>query len=89
MVRKIDPSDYHIRQKGNPALHQNLEWYATERDNMIGVVVFDLVDKDYSWVTLVREDGTGPYVYHQGHVSYPTQKEATTDLLYVLKYWEP
>jgi hypothetical protein len=35
---------------GHPALHRELMWYATDDDAVIGVVILDLVDRDYSWV---------------------------------------
>ena len=41
---------------GDPRLHRELMWYATEDDAVLGVVILDLVDKDYSWVVLTEND---------------------------------
>ena len=39
-----------LRKPAGPALHRDLMWYATDDDAVLGVVILDLVDKDYSWV---------------------------------------
>jgi len=33
-----------------------LIWYATDDDAVLGVVILDLADKDYSWVVLTEND---------------------------------
>lgn len=59
-MRRVDASDYDIRRTGHPLLHRNLAWYATDDDRVLGVVIEDLVDHDYSWVVLTQnEQGPG------------------------------
>jgi hypothetical protein len=50
MIRQVDKSHYNIPASGDPRLHRELTWYATDDDAVLGVVILDLVDKDYSWV---------------------------------------
>jgi hypothetical protein len=53
MIRQVDKSHYNIPIPGNPMLHRELAWYATDDDAVIGVVILDLAYKDYSWAALV------------------------------------
>ena len=78
MIKKINPNHYDIPMKGNSMLHRNLEWYATEDDKVLGVVLLDLIDKDYSWVVLTDspEDTPGFCAVHMD-ASLPSQDEAT------------
>ena len=56
MIRQVDKSRFNIPTSGHPKLHRELMWYATNDDAVLGVVVLDLVDKDYSWVVLTEND---------------------------------
>jgi len=77
-IRKIDPKHYNIPRMGSPILHQNLEWYATSDDKVLGVVILDLVDKDYSWVVLTdTPEDTPGYCCVNMAASLRTQDEAT------------
>ncbi len=44
MIRQVDKSSYNIPMSGDPRLHHELMWYATDDD------------KDYSWVVLTEND---------------------------------
>ena len=56
MIRQVDKSRYNIPMSGDPRLHHELMWYATDEDADPGVVILDLVDKDCSWVVLTEND---------------------------------
>ena len=59
-----------------PATHAKmyceLEWYATDNDRLLGTVVLDKTDQDYSWVILSR-DAQGKYRAAALEASLPTQ----------------
>lgn len=77
-VRKTEKSKYCIPMSGHPLLHRELTWYATDHDEVLGVVILDLVDHDFSWVALVeKEDG---YRAVQCKASLPSIEEATREL---------
>jgi hypothetical protein len=50
MIRQVEKSRFNVPMSGHPRLHRELTWYATDDDAVLGVVILDLVDKDYSWV---------------------------------------
>ena len=77
MIRQVDKSRFNIPMSGYPELHRELMWYATEDDAVLGVVVLDLVDKDYSWVVLTQ--GPGFTAIDIG-ASLPTENDATAAL---------
>ena len=56
MIRQVDKSRFNIPMSGHPKLHRELMWYATDDDVVLGVVILDLVDKNYSWVVLTEND---------------------------------
>ena len=77
MIRK---SHYNIPLSDDPRLHRELMWYASEDDTVLGVVVLDLVDKDYSWVVLTENDqGPGFSAIDLG-TSLPSEDDATAAL---------
>ena len=43
---------YPVPWRGHPMLHQEIGWYATDDDRVLGVLIRDKVDDDYSWVLL-------------------------------------
>ena len=77
MIRQVDKSRFNIPMSGYPELHRELMWYATEDDAVLGVVVLDLVDKDYSWVVLTQ--GPGFTAIDIG-ASLPSEDDATAAL---------
>jgi hypothetical protein len=67
MIKSVDPCDYHIPMQGSP-YHQNLAWYATKDDAVLGVLIRDRVDNDFSWVVLTQNDqGPGYTAVNLGH----------------------
>jgi len=79
MIKPIDVATYNIQFHGNPAFHQNVAWYATTDDRIVGVVVRDLVDNDYSWVKLIQ-DADGNYTVADLDASLDTVEQATAEL---------
>jgi hypothetical protein len=56
MIRQVDKSLFNIPLSSHPERHRELMWYATEDDAVLGVVILDLIDKNYSWVVLTEND---------------------------------
>ena len=77
-IKTINPAHYNIPRMGSPVLHRNLEWYGTIDNKVLGVVILDLIDKDYSWVVLTdTPEETPGYCCVNMEASLPTQAEAT------------
>jgi len=90
-MKTIDPQRFKIPAMGSPHIHRNLEWWATDNEQAIGVVILDLVDHDYSWVMLTTEDqddegdGLGLFrAVNLGH-SLKTENEAREQLFAAMK----
>ena len=80
MIRQVDKSRFNIPIPGNPMLHRELMWYATDDDAVLGVVILDLVDKDYSWVVLTENDQGPGYIAIDMGALLPTEDDATAAL---------
>lgn len=80
MIRNTDKSKYHIPNSGHPLLHQELAWYATDDDAVLGVIILDLVDHDFSWVVLTENDQGPGYTAIDLETSLPTMAAATAAL---------
>jgi hypothetical protein len=76
----IRKSHYNIPLSDDPRLHRELMWYATEDNAVLGVVILDLVDKDYSWVVLTENDQGPGYTAIDMGASLPTEEDATAAL---------
>ena len=79
MIRQVEKSNYHIPMSAT-RLHRELTWYATEDDVVLGVVILDLVDKDYSWVALTQSDRSVGYAAADIGETLPTEEDATAAL---------
>ena len=80
MIHQTAKARFHIPMSGHPALHRELMWYATDDDAVIGVVILDLVDRDYSWVVLTENSqGPGFSAIDLG-TSHPSEDDATAAL---------
>jgi hypothetical protein len=79
MIHQTSKTRFHIPMSGRPDLHRELAWYATDDDAVIGVVILDLVDKDYSWVVLTENEGPGFGAIELG-TSLPSEDDATAAL---------
>ena len=85
-IKSVDPNKYHIAARGSIWLHQNLAWFATEDDAVLGVVVLDKVDNDFSWVVMTENNqGPGFTAIDMG-VSLPTEGAATQALLNAMQH---
>jgi len=83
-LRKVDGDAYNIPMRGQPGVHRNLEWWASDDDRVLGTVILDLIDKDYSWVVFTQNDqGPGYTAVDVGH-SHPTQENAIFTLHYTM-----
>ena len=80
MIRQVDKSRFNIPIPGNPMLHRELTWYATDGDAVIGVVILDLAYKDYSWAVLTQSDRVLGYTATDMDQSLPTEEDATAAL---------
>jgi hypothetical protein len=40
------------RLAGHPLLHHEVAWYATDDDKLLGIIIRDKVDNDFSWVVM-------------------------------------
>jgi hypothetical protein len=85
MIRQVDKSRFNIPMSGHPELHRELMWYATDDDAVLGVVILDLVDKDYSWVVLTQSGQAAGYTTSDMGVSLPTEDDATAVLHDVMR----
>ena len=56
------------------------EWWVDIDERVLGVVVLDLTDKDWSWVVLGRDE-VGKFRFVDLKVSLHTQQEARRQLL--------
>ena len=80
MIRQVDKSRFNIPMSGHPELHRELMWYATDDDAVLGVVILDLVDKDYSWIVLTENDQGAGFTMIEIGASLPTEDDATAAL---------
>ena len=92
-----DKQKYNIPLCDNPQLHEELAWYRTADDRVLGVVVRDRFDNDFGWVVLTRASGVerGPFsgpelppdAYREVDVavSRPSAAAATNELHAVMR----
>ena len=79
-IRAVDKHRYNIPKSGDPRLHEELGWYATDNDTVLGVVIRDRVDDNFSWLMLTcNEQGPGYTAIDLG-ASLPTREAATRAL---------
>jgi hypothetical protein len=65
------PSAYHVSQE--------VEWFADDKENVLGIVLLDLVDEDWVWMILGR-DGNGLFRAIEVEPCVPTREKAREDL---------
>jgi hypothetical protein len=80
MIRQVDKSHFTTSMSSHPKLHRELMWYATDDDAVLGVVILDLVNKDYSWAVLTENDQGPGYTAIDMGVLFPTEEDATAAL---------
>ena len=77
-IRAVDKLQH--PKSGDPRLHEELGWYATDNDTVLGVVIRDRVDDNFSWLMLTcNEQGPGYTAIDLG-ASLPTQRGGNTGL---------
>jgi hypothetical protein len=88
----LDKRKYIIPLCGSPQLHEELAWYRTDDDRVLGVVIRDRFDNDFGWVVLTQAAGVervmfgGPELPPEAYravdvaVSRPNVALATTEL---------
>ena len=54
-IRSVQKASYAVPWTGDPRLHEEVMWYATSDDRVLGVVIRDRVDNDFGWVVLTRD----------------------------------
>jgi hypothetical protein len=55
MIKTLENLDaYRTGMRGSPRLHEEMAWYATEDDRVLGIIVRNRIDDDYGWVVLCR-----------------------------------
>lgn len=83
-IRPVDSKRYFIPMSGDPRLHRELQWYATQDDAVLGVLILDLVDLDFSWVVLTQNNANdappGAYSGIDLDHSLPSREAATQAL---------
>jgi hypothetical protein len=80
MIHQVDKSRFNIPMSGHPMLHRELSWYASEDDAVLGVVILDLADKDFSWVVLTENDQGPGYTAIDIGASHLSEDDATAAL---------
>jgi hypothetical protein len=54
-LRRIDPRTYAIARCGDTSkLYEELMWFATADDRLLGMILRDKMDADYSWLVFAR-----------------------------------
>jgi hypothetical protein len=81
MIRQVDKFRFNIPASGHPELHRELRWYATDDDTVLGVVILDLAEKDFSWVVLTENDQGPGYTAIDIGASHLSEDDATAALL--------
>ena len=94
MIRRLPKDEYGHKfygvPHGNPALHDELEWYATDDNKILGVVILDLIDNDFSWVIMTQNEQGPGFTAVDVEASLPSQYIARTKLHLAMenKEWE-
>jgi hypothetical protein len=81
-IRAVEKKNYRIAGLTEPWLHEELAYFATGGDTVVGVLIRDQVDHDYGYVILIKEpqndelDGSGLYRCVNLIYSIPAADEA-------------
>jgi hypothetical protein len=78
MIKQVEKSDYIIPMSGSRRLHHELAWFATDDDLVLGALIRDKVDNDFSWVVLI-DQGAG-YACVESGTDHPTVSSAKDKL---------
>jgi hypothetical protein len=80
MIRPTNKTQYDIRQSGHPMLHEELEWYVDDNYAVLGVLIRDKIDDDFSWVVLTQNKQGPGFTAVDQQASLPTPKDARVAL---------
>lgn len=83
--KKFDAYVLHTRNPIISDIAEELEWYSTEDETILGVILLDLIDKDFSAVAL-GPDESGKYRAFNLKASMATPEEARTWIISVLQW---
>ena len=78
-IRPVDRSNYDIRHAEHPLMRE-CAWYATSDDALLGGVIHDRTDRDYSWLVLTQNEQGPGYTAINLATSLPTEEAATQAL---------
>jgi hypothetical protein len=76
MIKSVKKNGYFIPMSGDPRLHEELAWYATDDGSVLGVVIRDRIDHDFSWVVLTHSHMADGYCAVDCAASLPSQDAA-------------
>jgi hypothetical protein len=79
MINAVAKERYRIPLSGPTRLHEELAWYATGDEKVLGCLIRDLVDFDFSWIAMTRNSGGDYYAVDLGH-SLPSARTAKEQL---------
>ncbi|TAK64066.1 MAG: hypothetical protein EPO22_06020 [Dehalococcoidia bacterium] len=87
-IRKLTEAEFEAFRPARGPLGELIgeekEWYADRRGNVIGVLVLDRIDKDWSYVVLGR-DARGKFRAIDAQVSFQSPEQARTELVSKLR----
>jgi hypothetical protein len=66
-----------------PGIVSEKQWFADDQANLLGIVLFDNVDSDWSYVVLDQEND-GKYRFVYGEVSLRTEETSRSKLIHTM-----
>jgi len=54
VIKAVQKSSYPVPHEGLAMLHEEIMWYATEDDRLLGAVIRDKIDNDFGWIIMQR-----------------------------------
>jgi hypothetical protein len=80
VAKPVQKASYPVPHDGNPSLHEEIMWYATDDDRVLGAIIRDKIDNDFGWILLTRGEG-GCFRCVDVECSFPSLALATGSLL--------
>jgi hypothetical protein len=88
-IKPVRRTSYAVPWAARSFFHEELGWYATADDRVLGVVVRDKHDADFGWIVLMRNPGDGLFRALDLKVSLPSEEEAAWALWTAMREWAP
>jgi len=79
-IKAVERKSYNIGGGPAPGLHQELAWWATDDDKVLGSLILDKADGDFSYIVMIMDDETKLFICADVGVSRPTADDATRNL---------